>query len=74
MAFAGGKPKRDISVRKSFRHSLSNRRTIGSVTYNLEMKNFSVRLTDDASSTPEIWRGLKEISSGVVNNAVSILM
>ncbi|XP_044751437.1 uncharacterized protein LOC123311488 [Coccinella septempunctata] len=61
--------KRDSRIRKSFRSSLSNRRTIGSVTYNLELKNFSVRISDDVRSTPEIWRGLKEISSGVVNNS-----
>ncbi|KAL3281298.1 hypothetical protein HHI36_004510 [Cryptolaemus montrouzieri] len=68
MTFAGGK-KKESRTRKSFRHSLNNRRTVGSVTYNLEMKNFTIKLGDDVVCTPEIWRGLKEISSGVMNNS-----
>ncbi|KAK9870630.1 hypothetical protein WA026_008192 [Henosepilachna vigintioctopunctata] len=67
ISFAGGNKGTDNRSRRSLRHSLNNRRTIGSVTYNLEMRNFNIKIGENVVSTPEIWRGLKEISGGVVN-------
>ncbi|XP_050302912.1 uncharacterized protein LOC126740785 [Anthonomus grandis grandis] len=51
--------------RRSFRTSMKDRRTIGAVTYNLERKNFSQHLKDNVISTPDVWRSVKEIASGI---------
>lgn len=51
--------------RSSFRNSMKDRRTIGAVTYNLEYKNFTQNLRDDAIGTPDVWRSVKEITSGI---------
>ncbi|XP_044267308.1 uncharacterized protein LOC123013061 [Tribolium madens] len=51
--------------RRSFRHSLNSRRTVGAVTYNLDAKIFNHKLGDDLICTPDIWRGIKEITSGI---------
>ncbi|RZC39994.1 uncharacterized protein BDFB_001876 [Asbolus verrucosus] len=51
--------------RRSFRHSLNSRRTVGAVTYNLDSKIFTQKLGDDILCTPDIWRGIKEITSGI---------
>ncbi|KAF5273573.1 hypothetical protein FQR65_LT04571 [Abscondita terminalis] len=49
----------------SNRMSLTNRRTIGAVTYNLEYKFFTLELKNNFVGTPDIWRDLKDISSGL---------
>lgn len=57
--------------RRSFRHSLNSRRTVGAVTYNLDSKIFNQKLGDDLICTPDIWRGIKEITSGIQTEPVS---
>ncbi|CAG9768618.1 unnamed protein product [Ceutorhynchus assimilis] len=52
-------------TRRSFRNSMKNRRTIGAVTYNLERKNFTQFSKDNVISTPDVWRSVKEITSGI---------
>lgn len=51
--------------RSSNRMSLTNRRTIGAVTYNLEYKTFTLELKNDFYGTLDIWREIQEISSGL---------
>ncbi|XP_076271439.1 uncharacterized protein LOC143203190 isoform X2 [Rhynchophorus ferrugineus] len=49
----------------SFRNSMTDRRTIGAVTYNLERKNFNQNIRDYGVSTPDVWRSIKSITSGI---------
>ncbi|KAJ8930492.1 hypothetical protein NQ314_016719, partial [Rhamnusium bicolor] len=58
--------------RSSYKHNLSNRRTIGAVTYNLDSKIFTQTLTNNFISTPDIWRNVKEITSGIQTQPVSV--
>jgi len=51
--------------RRSFRHSLNSRRTVGAATYSLDSKIFTQKLGNDMICTPDIWRGIKEITSGI---------
>ncbi|XP_060517401.1 uncharacterized protein LOC132696640 [Cylas formicarius] len=52
--------------RRSLRNSLMrDRKTIGAVTYNLELKNFTQVLRQDLISTADVWRSIKEITSGI---------
>lgn len=51
--------------RSSFRNSLCNRRTVGAVTYSLDGKIFTQNLRNNFISTPDIWRHVKEITSGI---------
>jgi len=58
--------KRDSANRRSSnRLSLTNRRTIGAVTYNLESKFFTMKLRNNFMGTPDVWREVQEISSGL---------
>lgn len=63
--------KSSRSVRSSYRNSLSNRRTIGAVTYKLEIKSFNQVISGQEKSTPDVWRPIKEISSGMITQSVS---
>ncbi|XP_018318903.1 uncharacterized protein LOC108732533 [Agrilus planipennis] len=56
--------RRDDKTRRSKRISLSNRRTVGAVTYNLEPKLFTQKLRNNCLTTPDIWREVQTISSG----------
>ncbi|XP_072383640.1 uncharacterized protein [Diabrotica undecimpunctata] len=51
--------------RSSYNNSLSNRRTVGAVTYNLDRKLFTQKLRTGEISTPDIWRNITEITSGI---------
>lgn len=51
--------------RSSNRMSLTNRRTVGAVTYNLEYKTFTLELKNNFCGTPDIWREIQDISSGL---------
>lgn len=57
--------------RSSFRNSLCNRRTVGAVTYSLDGKIFTQNLRNNFISTPDIWRHVKEITSGIQTQPVS---
>ncbi|KAJ8940983.1 hypothetical protein NQ318_011716 [Aromia moschata] len=58
--------KRETSIRRSsYRPSLTNRRTVGAVTYTLDSKFFTQKLRNDFISTPDIWRSVKEMTSGI---------
>lgn len=50
--------------------SFNNRRNIGAVTYNLEKKYFTLKLKNNYYSTPDIWRCIHTISSGVQMESV----
>lgn len=60
------------SFRRSFRHSLNSRRTVGAVTYNLDSNIFTQKFGDDIICTPDIWRGIKEITSGIQIESVCL--
>ncbi|CAH1118024.1 unnamed protein product [Phaedon cochleariae] len=62
-----GSLKRIGSQRRSSYTSsaVSNRRTIGAVTYNLDRKLFTQKLRNGVISTPDIWRNITEIASGI---------
>ncbi|XP_023024428.1 uncharacterized protein [Leptinotarsa decemlineata] len=61
-----GSFKRSGSQRRSSATSvMSNRRTVGAVTYNLDSKLFTQKLKNNTISTPDIWRNVAEITSGV---------
>lgn len=63
------------SVRRtSYRNSLCNRRTVGAVTYSLDGKVFTQKLRNNFISTPDIWRHVKEITSGIQTQPVSMLL
>ncbi|KAL1514110.1 hypothetical protein ABEB36_003426 [Hypothenemus hampei] len=62
-AFLRNNVRRSFS-RRSFRNSLKDRRTIGTVTYNIERKNFT-QTHENSISTPDVWRSIKEITSGI---------
>lgn len=51
--------------RSSYNSTMSNRRTVGAVTYNLDRKLFTQKLRTDVISTPDIWRNVTEITSGI---------
>ncbi|KAJ8977425.1 hypothetical protein NQ317_009678 [Molorchus minor] len=51
--------------RSSYKPSLCNRRTVGAVTYTLDSKIFTQKLRNDFVSTPDVWRSVKEITSGI---------
>lgn len=58
--------KRDEKRRRSSnRLSLTNRRTIGAVTYNLEPRFFTLKLRNNFVGTPDVWREIQDISSGL---------
>lgn len=57
---------------KSNRMSLHKRRTIGAVTYNLDLKTFTQNLKSNIISTPDIWRTVKSISSGLAVNEKNV--
>lgn len=59
-----------LSKRSSFRNSLCNRRTVGAVTYSLDGKIFTQKLRNNFLSTPDIWRHIKEITSGIQTQPV----
>lgn len=61
----GSKNRRSLN-----RISFNNRRTLGAVTYNLEMKFFTLLLKNKCLSTPDIWRNIQSISSGLVPETV----
>lgn len=52
------------------RVSLNNRRTVGAVTYNLDVKAFTQKLKNQDLATPDVWRKLEPISSGVLHEIV----
>lgn len=52
--------------------SFNNRRNLGAVTYNLEGKYFTLKLKNNCLSTPDIWRPLQIISSGIQQKSVSL--
>lgn len=58
--------RRADSERRSDRMSLYKRRTVGAVTYNLDNKTFTQKLRNYCVGTPDIWRPVKSISSGLV--------
>lgn len=49
---------------------MNSRRTLGAVTYNLDKGTFNQKIGDKVISTPDIWREVKEISSGVPTQSV----
>lgn len=57
-------------LRRSFRQSINSRRTVGAVTYSLDGKMFTQRIGDGRVATPDIWRGIKEITSGIQTEPV----
>lgn len=58
--------QRDGGHRNSrHRISMNNRRTVGAVTYNLESKMFTQRMRYNCVGTPDIWREIQSISSGI---------
>lgn len=59
-------------TRVSRRVSVNNRRTIGVATYNLDAKSFTQQLKTDYVATPDIWRKLEQISSGIQHATVRI--
>lgn len=70
----------NVDVRKASRSrqcasrfTFDNRRTIGAVTYNLDPKKFTQKkyLTH---STPDIWRIIQNISSGIDFEKVTVLV
>ncbi|KAF5306626.1 hypothetical protein FQA39_LY08815 [Lamprigera yunnana] len=58
-------PEDKKNRRSSNRMSLTNRRTIGAVTYNLEYKFFTLELKNNFVGTLDIWRDVQDISSGL---------
>lgn len=50
---------------------MNNRRTVGAVTYNLDKKLFTQKITNGIISTPDIWRNVAEITSGFQTQPVS---
>lgn len=62
------KPIQDNESRNN-RLSISNARTVGTVTYNLERKNFTQEIIGGGIATPDIWRDVKEITSGVLTQS-----
>ncbi|KAJ8918470.1 hypothetical protein NQ315_008167 [Exocentrus adspersus] len=61
-----GSFRKTASIRRgSYRNSLCNRRTVGAVTYSLDNKIFTQKLRNNFVSTPDIWRHVKEITSGI---------
>lgn len=72
LSFTG--KKSDLSrskMRVSRRLSMNNRRTVGATTYNLNSKLFSQKLKNDYMGTPDIWRRLEPITSGIQHKLVS---
>lgn len=66
--------KRESNKRRSSnRLSLTNRRTIGAVTYNLDPKFFTLKLKNECLSTPDIWREIQDISSGLEPESVCVI-
>lgn len=61
-------------VRRSLRKSFNNRRTIGAVTYNLDAKVFTQKLRNNLVGTPDVWRDVEVISSGMEVQSVSYLL
>ncbi|CAG9864735.1 unnamed protein product [Phyllotreta striolata] len=51
--------------RSSYNGCLSNRRTVGAVTYKLDRKSFTQKLRNNVISTPDIWRNVTDITSGI---------
>lgn len=51
--------------------NMNNRRTVGAVTYNLDKKLFTQKLRNGVISTPDIWRPIAEITSGIQTQSVS---
>lgn len=60
----GSSLRRNESER-SDRASFYKRRTVGAVTYNLDSKQFTQRLKNFCMGTPDIWRPILSISSGL---------
>lgn len=65
---------RNSKTRLSKRVALNNRRTVGAVTYNLDCKAFTQILKNKDLATPDVWRKLEPISSGVLHENVSIFI
>lgn len=61
---------RNSKTRLSKRISLNNRRTVGAVTYNLDIKTFTQKLKNQDLAAPDIWRNLEPISSGILRETV----
>lgn len=61
---------RNSKTRLSKRVPLNNRRTVGAVTYNLDAKAFTQKLKNQELATPDVWRKLEPISSGMVKEMV----
>lgn len=57
--------KRDKRPTLKRQVSLNNRRTIGVATYNLDYKCFTQKLRNGCVATPDVWRTLEQISSGM---------
>lgn len=62
---------RNSRSRLSKRVALNNRRTVGAVTYNLDVKAFTQKLKNQDWATPDVWRKLEPISSGVLHQKVT---
>lgn len=65
---------RNSKTRLSKRVSLNNKRTVGGVIYNLDIKGFTQKLKNQDLATPDIWRKLGPISSGVLKETVSFFL
>lgn len=69
--FTTGDLRRSETTRSS-RVSLYKRRTVGAVTYNLDPRNFNQRLRNNLVGTPDVWRTVKSISSGLVDTEKNV--
>lgn len=74
----GKEPDEDVEFRRNAKErrsanriSFNNRRTVGAVTYNLEEKYFILNLKNNCVGTPDIWRPVQEIGSGIQHESVS---
>lgn len=63
---------KNSKTRLNKRVSLNNRRTVGAVTYNLDLKAFTQKLKSQDLATPDVWRKLEPISSGVLQENVKL--
>lgn len=62
------------AARKNDKVSLYKRRTVGAVTYNLDAKAFTQRLRNNCLGTPDVWRPVKSISSGLVEPNKNVII
>lgn len=69
--FSKGELRRSETTRTS-RASFYKRRTVGAVTYNLDAKNFNQKLRNNQLGTPDCWRGIKSISSGLIDTEKNV--